>query len=262
MMLYRFIPGDSPLLVSVPHSGTYLSDAIQKRLTTEALTLPDTDWHVEKLYDFAPSLGASMLVATHSRYVVDLNRDPQGIPLYLGSDNSEICPLRTFANQSIYRSGVEPDAEEIKHRITQYWQPYHDKLCEQLAVLKARFGYAVLLDAHSIKSEVPRFFAGRLPDFSLGTADGSSANARLTALVMQVLQKAVAYSAVLNGRFKGGYITRHHGRPEEAIHALQLEIAQAAYMDETPPYSWREQTAHPLQQVLQSILRLILSWRP
>lgn len=262
MILYRFISGDSPLLLSVPHSGTYVPDALQGHFTAEALTLPDTDWHVDKLYDFAPSLGVSMLVATHSRYVVDLNRDPQGVPLYAGADNSEICPLRTFANQSIYRSGVEPDAEEIKRRITQYWQPYHDKLSEQLAALKARFGYAVLLDAHSIKSQVPRFFAGRLPDFNLGTADGGSANDRLTAQVMQILQESVAYSTVLDGRFKGGYITRYYGRPEEAIHALQLEIAQAAYMDESPPYSWREQTAHPLQQVLQSILRLILSWRP
>src|SRR5690606_941427 len=150
--VFRFAPGSTPVLISIPHAGTQIPAELAARMTGEALALPDTDWHVERLYDFATSLGAGLIVATHSRYVVDLNRDPSGKPLYAGADNTELVPLSTFAREAVYRPGLAPDDAEVAQRVARYWKPYHDRIAAELAALKARFGVAVLWDAHSIPS--------------------------------------------------------------------------------------------------------------
>jgi N-formylglutamate deformylase len=159
MELFVRVPARLPLLIDVPHAGTYVPDAIAARLQPAARSLPDTDWHVEKLYTFAAELGAGLFFATHSRYVVDLNRNPDGVALYPGADNTELCPLRTFDNQPIYLPGQEPDASERAARCERYFRPYHAALSADLAALRERFGYVILLDGHSIRAEVPRFFA-------------------------------------------------------------------------------------------------------
>jgi N-formylglutamate deformylase len=253
-------PGTTPLLISFPHVGTFLPQALARRMTSEALALPDTDWHVDRLYDFAGALGAGLQVPTPSRYVVDLNRDPTGEPLYPGSENSELVPLSTFAGQPIYRPGEAPSASEIAQRVARHWQPYHQSLRNELDRLKQRFGVAVLWDAHSIASRVPRFFSGRLPDLNLGSARGKSAAPDLVGRVGAVIETSSPFTAVLDGRFTGGYITRHFGRPDQGIHALQLEMAEIAYMDEAPPYAYEATRAAPLKRVLERVMRAVLSW--
>ena len=254
--LFTFRRGSGPLLVSMPHTGTFIPEAIRERLSEEAKTVPDTDWHLERLYGFLDELGASVLVATHSRYVVDLNRPPDNVNLYPGQDTTGIVPVDTFHRQPLYLPGKEPLEAEIHERIRTCWKPYHDKLAAELEALKARHGQALLWDAHSIFSELPRFFQGRLPDFNLGTADGKSCAPD----VGEALLKSVeGYSAVLNGRFKGGYITRRYGDPAHGVHAVQLELSEATYMDEAPPYGYREDLARRLQPQLRTLLELFLS---
>jgi N-formylglutamate amidohydrolase len=260
--LWRLARGDSPLVIDVPHAGTEVPGPIAARLTGVAATLPDTDWHVEKLYAFAREAGATLLVATHSRYVVDLNRDPGGAALYAGADNTELVPTRTFDNAPIWREGAVPDAAEVASRIDAYFTPYHEALHAEIDRVRARHGHAVLLDGHSIRAEVPRFFAGRLPDFNLGTADGASSASSLQAIAARILAGDRAYTSVVNGRFKGGWITRRYGRPREGVHALQLEMAQSAYMDEAPPYAWDASRAAPLAAVLQRLVAALADWRP
>lgn len=259
---YRFKPGKLPLLVSVPHAGTEVPEALRGRMTEAALALPDTDWHVDRLYDFLDGLGASSIVATRSRYVIDLNRAPDGRPLYSGASNTELCPTSTFDEAPIYRAGEGPDPAEIEDRLAAVWRPYHAKIREEIDRLKAAHGIAVLWDAHSIRSEVPRFFEGRLPDLNLGTAAGVSAAPELTGLLGAVAREAEAlgYSHAVDGRFKGGYITRSFGAPEQGIHAVQLELSQITYMDEDPPYGFREDLAEQVRPVLQGLLDAALAW--
>jgi N-formylglutamate amidohydrolase len=258
--IFQFTPGTTPLLISVPHAGTRIPADIALRMTPEALALPDTDWHVEKLYDFAGELGAGLIAADYSRYVVDLNRDPSGKPLYPGADNSEFVPLATFALEPIYKPGEEPDAAEIVERRAPYWQPYHDRLSAELARLKAEFGIAVLWDGHSILSHVPRFFEGRLPDLNLGSAKGTSAHADLVAQVMDILGSAEGFSSVLNGRFTGGYITRRYGKPADNIHALQLEMAEAVYLDESNLGAYDPERAARLKGLLKRTIGAVVKW--
>jgi N-formylglutamate deformylase len=257
---FQFTPGTTPVLISVPHAGTAIPHAIAARMTDAALALPDTDWHVEKLYDFAHELGAGLIAADHSRYVVDLNRDPSGKPLYPGADNSEFVPLTTFAEQPIYRPSQEPDAAEIAERQVTYWQPYHDRLAAELTRLKSMFGVAVLWDGHSILSHVPRFFDGRLPDLNLGSANGASAAPELVARAMDVLGNADGFSSILNGRFTGGYITRHYGQPGDGVHALQLEMAEIAYLDEVTPSRYDPARAARLKSLLHLTIETVIAW--
>ncbi|MFO1397443.1 MAG: N-formylglutamate deformylase [Burkholderiales bacterium] len=260
--LYDLVRGDGPLIVNVPHAGTFVPDDIAARLTTAARALPDTDWHVEKLYAFVPAAGATLMCATHSRYVVDLNRDPSGAVLYAGADNTEVCPTRTFADEPIYVDGDTPDAAETGRRIAEHFMPYHRALEAEVERVHARHGYAILLDGHSIRSEVPRFFAGRLPDLNLGTADGASCAAALEGRIAAWLAAADGFTHVVNGRFKGGWITRHYGRPASGVHALQLEMAERAYMDEAPPYRWDAARAARLAEALRRLVDVLLAWRP
>jgi N-formylglutamate amidohydrolase len=260
MSLWTLTEGDSPLIVNVPHAGTLVPAAIADCLTAVARTVPDTDWHVEKLYAFAVEHGATLLCATHSRYVVDLNRDPSGAVLYAGADNTELCPTSTFANEPVYLAGRQPTAADVAARIGEYFAPYHAMLAAQIARVRERHGFAILLDGHSIRSEVPRFFAGRLPDLNLGTASGASAAPSVAARAAAVLAAADGFTHVVDGRFKGGWITRRYGRPAENVHVLQLEMGERCYMDEAPPFPWDPARAAALSAVLRKLV-LALSLR-
>ena len=257
----RGSPGvsDILLIVNVPHAGTYLPPIIAQTLTAAGACVPDTDWHVEKLYDFVPAMGGTLVTATHSRIVVDLNRDPPGDALYPGASNTEICPTATFHDEPIYRPGLQPDDAAIASRVEQYWQPYHRQLCVEIARIKAKHGICILLDGHSIVSAAPRFFAGRLPDLNLGSADGKSCDPALANAAIHVLSHADGFTAVHNGRFKGGYITRHYGVPADAVHALQLEMAQICYMDEAHPYQYDVLRAGRLKAVLKILCEQLLT---
>ena len=254
---------DGPLVVNVPHAGIAVPEAVAARLTAEALRMPDTDWHVEKLYaSLVPEYQTTLMWARYSRFVVDLNRDPSGHALYPGAANTGICPVGTFHDEPVYRTGMAPDATEMAQRVQQYWRPYQAQLAAEIERIKARHGYCILLDGHSIVSEVPQFFPGRLPDLNLGTADGASCDPALADAAFAVLTGARGFTAVHNGRFKGGYITRHHGQPVKGVHALQLEMAQSCYMDEAHPLEYHRERAGPLKNVLAALIQTLLAWRP
>ncbi len=257
---FRYTPGSTPLLVSIPHVGTHVPDALARRMSEAARALPDTDWHLDRLYDFAPGLGAGVLLATHSRYVVDLNRPPDGSPLYPGAENTGVCPTALFDGAPVYREGEAPEPAEVEARIDRYWRPYHDKLAAELARLKRAFGVAALFEAHSIRSAVPRLFEGRLPDLNLGTGGGRCADAGLARHLLAVCEEAPGYTRVLDGRFTGGHITRHYGRPGEGVHAVQLELAQITYMDEDPPFAFDKGRAGALRPTLRRLLETFRDW--
>ena len=262
---YRFTPGAAPLLVSMPHVGTHIPDSIAARMTPAALEVPDTDWHVDRLYDFLGELGAASIAATHSRYVIDLNRAPDGAALYPGASNTELCPTARFDNAPIYGAGPDgrpgaPSGTEIVGRTERYWRPYHERLDMELAAMRARHGIVVLFDAHSIRSRVPRFFEGRLPDINLGTGGGGGAAPALAAAAIEAAAEADGYTSVLNGRFQGGYITRQYGRPDKNVHAIQLELSWITYMDEDPPFGFREDLAADVRPALRRIVAALIDW--
>lgn len=257
----RFQAGASPLLISCPHAGTALTPGLRGRLTAAARALPDTDWHVDRLYDFAAASGAGMLVARLSRYVIDLNRPPDDKPLYPGA-GTRLVPLETFSGRPVYRAGEEPDAAEIGERLTKYWKPYHTRLELELGRLLGEHGFAVLLEAHTIASRAPRLFDGRLPDLNLGTHSGASCDPVLSEMAWSVLDRACGFSSVRDGRFQGGYITRHYGRPPKGIHALQLEIGQYCYLDRDRPEQYDPERSARLRRVLVKLIRALLEWRP
>lgn len=260
MDTYEFSPGRVPLLVSMPHDGTRVPDSIAARMAEHALRLPDTDWNVSRLYAFARDLGAAIIRPRYSRYVVDLNRAPDNRALYPGASNTELCPLSCFDFEPIYRPGQAPDAGEIEERVATYWRPYHARLGEELEVLRDTHGIALLYDAHSIRSRVPRFFEGTLPDLNLGTADGASAASALETRLAAVAGASVEFATKVNGRFKGGYITRAYGRPGQGVHAVQLELSQRTYMDEAYPFTYHQQRAARVQPVLRALLEAMLDW--
>lgn len=262
MDIFRFTPGATPLLISVPHAGTHIPGELARRMTDEALRTPDTDWHVDRLYDFAPAMGAAMLVATHSRFVIDLNRPPEDVSLYPGQDVEGLLPLKTGANEPIYKPGQEPDDAERTPRRDAYHTPYHAKLADTLAAIKAEHGYALLWDAHSIKSRLPRFFDGQLWDINLGTNGGNSCAAGLQNNLADVAGEAKGYTQIMNGRFIGGHITRHYGDPVNNVHAVQLELSWATYMDEEHPYGYRDDLAAGIRPVLQRFIQTMLNFRP
>lgn len=259
-MLYDYLAGDTPLLINVPHAGTELPDGLAPRLSAVAAALPDTDWHVHRLVAFAAERGASILSARLSRYAIDLNRSRDDRPLYAGATTG-LVPRETFSGQPVYATEV-PDEDEVAQRISDYWQPYHDHLGRCLEALQQRHGYALLLDAHSIRGFIPRLFEGRLPDLNLGTWEGRSCDSALRQEVAHLLEATEGFTHVVDGRFKGGYNTRHYGQPGENIHALQLEIAQHCYMDEKQPEIWDAERAGPLMRVLEGLVDLLLQWRP
>lgn len=259
-MEYHFSAGSLPLLVSMPHVGTELAPGMAERMSAQALQLPDTDWHLPLLYGFLQELGVSTLAARYSRYVIDLNRPPQDTNLYPGQDTTGLCPLDTFHKAPLYLPGQEPGQDEVQERRTRYWQPYHDQLAAELARLKNLHGYALLWDAHSIASIVPRFFAGKLPDLNFGSSDGASCAPGLTEKLAQCVQQQQQYTLAVNGRFKGGHITRHYGQPAQRVHAIQLEMCQSVYMDEQYPFAYRPDLAQQVQPLLRDLIQTILQW--
>lgn len=247
--------GDLPLLISVPHDGCHIPADMRHRMTAIGLGVPDTDWHVAELYEFARDLGASMQVANYSRYVVDLNRSAADEDLYPGQLVTGLCPLETFSGESIYSAGGVTD-DEMAARISDYWRPYHARIESTLAAMQAKHGYALLWDAHSIPSVVPRLFDGELPELNIGTNSSKSCAAPIEAAVVDAAE-ASPYSTAVNGRFKGGYITRHYGNPGHRIHALQLEIAQRAYLDEATT-AFDAEKAGRLRVTLRRLLETFL----
>ncbi|WP_077038160.1 N-formylglutamate deformylase [Pelomonas sp. KK5] len=261
--VYQLHQGSVPLLVSMPHVGTEIPADQAERYVSRALATEDTDWHLERLYSgFARELGASLLVPRFSRYVIDLNRPPEDTPMYPGASNTELCPTRFFTGDPLYRDGREPDATEKARRLTRYWRPYHDALQAELNRLKALHGYVLLFDAHSIKSELPWLFEGRLPALNIGTVDGRSCDPALTAAISGVLATQDKYSQVVNGRFKGGFITRHYGRPEIGQHAVQLEMCWNCYMREDGSFAYDEDRAAAVRPLLRALLAAQLQWNP
>jgi N-formylglutamate amidohydrolase len=251
---YTFVAGDAPLLISIPHDGRQLPCEIGASMTAAGRAIPDTDWHVRRLYDFADDLGASLIQAEYSRYVVDLNRPADDTALYEGRFGTGLCPTRTFAGQEIYEDGTTID---VNSRVRDFWQPYHDRISATLAQLRERHGHALLWDAHSIPGRVPALFDGELPELNLGTWDGRSCDPRVSGPVVAVAESS-GYRSVTNGRFKGGYITRHYGRPDENVHAIQLEISQRSYMDELSLDYQGAKAAH-LRDTLRQLLETFLA---
>jgi N-formylglutamate deformylase len=259
MDIYDFHQGSTPLLISIPHAGTEVPEALAQRFTVVGRGLPDTDWYVHHLYEFARGLGASIIKANYSRYVVDLNRSADSASLYVGNPTSPVCPIETFGGSFIYMAGHEPDQREIAARIDEYWRPYHERIATELAALRGAHGRALLWDAHSITSEIPGLFEGVLPDFNLGTRDGASCPRALSDALLQTVVRDGEFGAVLDGRFKGGYITQHYGQPANDVYAVQLEVAQRAYMNEGPEHVWDPQRAERAQALISRLLSRYLS---
>lgn len=253
---FDYVAGEIPLLVSMPHVGTELPDRFSERLTEDARVLSDTDWHLPQLYDFLGEIGASILTARYSRLVIDLNRPPDGTLLYKTATTG-LFPDVLFDGRPVYRKGMAPDEAERKTRLETYWRPYHAKIESELTRMREQFGIAVLFDAHSIRSEIPRLFEGRLPDFNIGTADGKSVDTEVESRLVKAMASASTYSHVLNGRFKGGYITRHYGRPNDGWHAAQLELVQATYMDEELPFGFRPDRASRVRPYLRRFVEIL-----
>jgi len=241
----------------MPHNGEQIPSDIAVTMTDLAKKVPDTDWHKDKLYDFAKALGAYIIMPTYSRYVIDLNRDPNGVDLYPGANSTELCPTTAFDLSPLYHDGMKPNGTEIEQRIKHYWQPYHDAISATIDDMKEEFGKAVLLEAHSILSHVPRFFEGQLPDFNFGTANGKSCSAQLIAEINQL--DFSPYSKITNGRFKGGFITRQYGSPAENIHAVQLELSQHTYMNEPNP-AYDEQRANQVKPKLELLVKCLIDF--
>ncbi len=259
-MEFRFKAGRLPMLVSMPHAGTDIPDEVAASLAPCAAARADTDWHLPELYGFLEEMGISTISARWSRYLIDLNRPPEDTNLYPGLDTTGLCPLDTFGRERLYRDGMEPDGAEVQRRLARYWQPYHAQLRAELDRLKMEHGRVVLWEAHSIASVVPRFFDGKLPDLNFGTAEGTSCAPGLEAAVLDVARAQERFSIALNGRFKGGHITRHYGQPASGVHAIQLEKCQYLYMNEAPPFEYRPDVAATLQPLLRDMIGAAVDW--
>ena len=260
--LFTLQRGSGPLLVSLPHVGRSIPADLRERQVERASAVEDTDWHLDELYAFAREMGASVLVPRLSRFVVDLNRPPEDAPMYPGVNNTGLVPTRFFTGDALYRAGHEPAEAEIGERHERCWRPYHAALHAELERLRAAHGHVVLFDGHSIKSELPWLFDGRLPDLNLGTADGASCAPALRVALAQVLAAQTQFSHVVDGRFKGGYITRRYGRPVDGVHAVQLEMCWRCYMAETPPFVLDAQSVATIEPVLRALLQTMLDFRP
>jgi N-formylglutamate deformylase len=258
MDTFTLLRGDSPLLVSLPHDGCELPTELTPRLTPQARAVPDTDWQVSRLYAFAGELGASILIPRYSRYVIDLNRPPDDVSLYPGQNTTGLCPTTRFDGGPVYQPDEAPAPEEVARRVERYWQPYHAALADELSRIRANHGRAVLWEGHSIASRLPFLFEGTLPALNIGTVDATSCSRWLQDRLVGICSGQSRYDWVINGRFKGGYITRRYGRPADGVQAVQLEIAQSAYMDEEST-RWLPERAARLQPMLRQMLEVTLA---
>ncbi len=256
----EIVRGDSPVVLGLPHTGTHVPDDIAARLNDRGCALADTDWHIHQLYDgLLPSV--TTVRATFHRYVIDANRDPLGVSLYPGQNTTTLVPLTDFDGYDIWDR--PPSEGDIIGRRNQFHAPYHTAIEAELARVKAIHGFAILYDCHSIRSEIPFLFDGVLPDFNTGTNLGTTCAPEIEAIVAGICKRAEGYSSVVNGRFKGGWTTRHYGHPSEGLHAIQMELAQSAYLSiEAPPWEYDTPKADRLRQHLKHILEALNSWRP
>ena len=254
--------GDSPIILAFPHVGTHVPEDIWEKLNESGRVLADTDWHVDRLYsDLLP--GSTMVRANFHRYVVDANRGPDDESLYPGQNTTGLCPIIDFDGQPLYNEGMEPDADEIEDRCLQWHTPYHEALSAQIERVRSIHGTAILFDCHSIRSFIPFLFEGKLPDFNVGTNLGTTCDLRVESSTVSHTSAADGYTSVLNGRFRGGWTTRHYGRPEEGIHAIQMELAQDTYLTaEMVPFDYDEQKAKRLRAHLKAILHDLATLAP
>ena len=256
------IRGDGPVVLGVPHAGTFVPDDIKARFNDTGLKLADTDWHVDRLYSgLLP--GATMVKANFHRYVIDANRDPEGVSLYPGQNTTTLCPTTDFDGRPIYHAGKEPETDEIEARRLAWHAPYHAALLAELERVRARHGVAILYDCHSIRSVVPFLFEGTLPDFNTGTNNGTTCASAIEAAVVSRTEAAEGYTSILNGRFKGGWTTRHYGRPAEGFHAIQMELTQKTHLaTEDTPFAYDEAKADRLRAHLKDILSALENLAP
>jgi N-formylglutamate deformylase len=256
---------DAPLIVSIPHAGTELL-GFEPAFVDPWLARKDADWRLDELYNFAGALGATLVRTRLSRSIIDVNRDPSGASLYPGHATTELCPTTTFDGEPLYRPAQAPDAAQIDERRRLYFDPCHAALSDEIARLRRHHRRVGLFDAHSIRSVIPRLFDGQLPVFNLGTNSGASCSPELRKTVGAVLV-ASGQSSIVDGRFKGGWITRAYGRPSEGVEALQLELACRAYMHEPErpaPENWptpiEEKRAAPTRATIKRVLEAMLEW--
>ncbi|SIQ87667.1 formiminoglutamase [Rhizobium sp. RU20A] len=247
--------GTSPIILGLPHTGTHVPADIHARLNDNGRLLADTDWHIERLYDgLLPDV--TVVRATFHRYVIDANRDPAGVSLYPGQNTTGLVPLTDFDGAPIWKAGAEPTESDVAVRLAAFHAPYHAALAAEVARVKAIHGVAVVYDCHSIRSQIPFLFEGRLPDFNIGTNGGQTCDPALEADALAAVAAAEGYSHVLNGRFKGGWTTRHYGQPETGVHAIQMELAQATHLvTEAPLFAYDTTKAARLRGTLQTLLK-------
>jgi len=259
--MIEVVRGDGPLVLGLPHTGVYVPPEIMARLNVTGRALADTDWHIERLYDGLIDGVTTVRTPVH-RYVIDVNRDPGGESLYPGQNTTGLVPLTDFDGEPIWQDGEAPDPAEVEARREAYHAPYHAALAGELERVCAAHGFAILYDCHSIRSRIPFLFDGTLPDLNIGTNGGTTCAPGIAATVRDTCA-ASGYSAVTDGRFKGGWTTRHYGRPAEGLHAIQMELAQSTYLAaEAPPWSYDATRAAPLRATLRAILETLSAWRP
>jgi len=254
---YLFEPGRVPLIISIPHMGLAVPEDLHTKMTPVGRELADTDWHLDRLYEFGKEMGASFLMARYSRYVVDLNRPPNDETLYPGQTKTGLFPQFTFRGEPIYTDSTEPSEQEREQRLANYWHPYHDQLTAEIGRLKAEHGQVLVWEAHSIASVLPRLFEGRLADLNVGTNAGSSAAPEVLSAIQGSLT-GCRYTYAINGRFKGGYNTRHFGDPAHGVHTVQLEMCQSTYMREEAPFEYRPALADQIKPVVKAMMQAAL----
>lgn len=251
--------GNSPLILALPHTGTLVPPEVWDALNERGRRLTDTDWHLDRLYgDLVPD--ATMVAASFHRYVIDANRDPSGLSLYPGQNTTALCPLTDFDGHPIYGDSREPDAAEIERRRTQFHAPYHAALAKEIQRVRESHGVAVLYDCHSIRSHIPFLFEGKLPDLNVGTNNGVTCAPAMEAAVAALCAGAPGFTSVLNGRFRGGWTTRHYGQPRQGVHAIQMELAQSTHLEaEGTPFAYDEGKAAGLRTLLQTVLETLVA---
>lgn len=252
--------GDSPLVLGLPHTGTFVPDEVLETFTPVGQALADTDWHIHELYEGLVNNVTSVRALFH-RYVIDANRDPSGESLYPGQNTTTLCPLTDFDGLPLYQEGLEPDEIEVEARLLAYHQPYHRALSAEINRVQNKHGFAILYDCHSIRSVIPFLFEGTLPDMNIGTNLGTTCATDIENRVFEICKQS-GRSHVLNGRFKGGWTTRYYGQPDSGCHAIQMELAQSTYMQESPPWPWQQAQADQIRPVLKSILETLKLWSP
>ena len=253
MKVVSVVEGSKPLIIAQPHGGTWIAPDIYQRLNEKGQAIADTDWHINRLYDGL--IDDITVVQSHiHRYVIDANRGPDDESLYPGQNTTGLCPLTDFNGSPIYLPGEQPDSNEIEQRRLHYHKPYHDALSSQIDRLRQIHESVIVYDCHSIRSQIPFLFDGVLPDFNIGTYNGRSCNSKIEKIVYEICTSNEAYTTIVNGRFKGGWTTRHYGNSKSNVQAIQMELTQSTYMQEDPPWSYDANKSSQIRKSLGAIL--------